>query len=71
MLFHVESSPRGMRRPHAGQCETEQCMVKSSESKPCHSPHLGQITCTHYICLFICKMEKIIISTLLAMVKMM
>lgn len=32
MLFHVESSPRGIRRPHAGQCETEQCMVKRAQS---------------------------------------
>lgn len=39
------------------------------ESKPCHSLHLGQITCTHYVCFFICKMEMIIISTLLVMVK--
>lgn len=39
------------------------------ESEPCHSLHLGQITCTHYICFFICKMEMIIISTLLVMVK--
>lgn len=39
------------------------------ESKPCHSFHPGQITCTPYICFFICKMEMIIISTLLVMVK--